>query len=203
MELYEAIENRRTIRNFKGPASEEQLKKIILAGTKAPSAVNRQPWEFIIVKDERIVEQLAEIKYQQTKKYPPEKVKGDPDAMEKLAQDQKDSFRNASIVAVCHLCEWERSVWMCLENISLAAVAEGLGSCITLYWGEGQKEAEPHFQRKTGVINGCFRRWSLGGNRAGHGYAWSCAVLPDRRNKRPVRDRDVPAGLRPGYPSPG
>jgi nitroreductase len=141
MDLYEAIENRRTIRIFKGPASEEQLKKIILAGTKAPSAVNRQPWEFIVIKDEKIVEQLAEIKYQQTKKYPPEKVKGDPDAMEKLARDQKGSFRNASIVAVCHLCEWERSVWMCLENISLAAVAEGLGSCITLYWGEGQKEA--------------------------------------------------------------
>ncbi len=62
MDLYEAIEKRRTIRVFKGGASEEQLKKIILAGTKAPSAVNSQPWEFIIVGDKKTINQLSEIK---------------------------------------------------------------------------------------------------------------------------------------------
>ncbi len=53
----------------------------------------------------------------------------------------KDSFTNASIVAVCHLKEWERSVWMCIENMALAAVGEGLGSGIVLYWAEGLEEA--------------------------------------------------------------
>jgi nitroreductase len=141
MDLYEAIERRRTIRVFREGATPEQLRKILLAGTKAPSAVNRQPWEFVVVEDQEIIDQLAGIKYDQTKKNPPERVKGDPAAVEKLAQAQKDSFRNASIVAVCHLVDWERSVWMCMENLSLAAVAEGLGSGIVLYWGEGQKEA--------------------------------------------------------------
>ena len=141
MDLYEAMKKRRTTRIYKEGASEEQLKKIILAGTESPSAVNRQPWEFIIVEDEKIIDQLSEIKYRQTKGNPPERVKGDPDAIETLARSQKDSFRNAAIVAVCHLAEWERSVWMCIENISLAAVAEGLGTGIVLYWDEGQKEA--------------------------------------------------------------
>jgi 5,6-dimethylbenzimidazole synthase len=141
MDLYEAIERRRTIRVFKKGATLEQLKKILLAGTKAPSAVNRQPWEFVLVEDQGIIDQLAGAKFDQTKKNPPERVKGDSTAVEKLAQAQKDSFRNASIVAVCHLVDWERSVWMCMENISLAAVAEGLGTGIVLYWGEGQKEA--------------------------------------------------------------
>jgi nitroreductase len=141
MELFEAIEKRRTIRIFKKSATEEQLRKIILAGTQAPSAVNRQPWEFVIVKDKAIVTDLAEIKYRQTKENPPQKAAGDPAAVEQLAQSQKDSFQNASIVVVCHLLEWERSVWMCIENMSLAAVAEGLGSGIVLYWGDGQKEA--------------------------------------------------------------
>ena len=140
MELYEVIEDRRTIRVFKESATEEQLKKIILAGTKAPSAVNRQPWEFILVKDEAVVAQLSEIKYRQTKSHPPQKVQADPAAVEKLAKAQKDSFQNAAIVAVCHMVDWERSVWMCIENMSLAATAEGLGSGIVLYWGEGQKE---------------------------------------------------------------
>jgi nitroreductase len=141
MELYEAIEKRRTIRVFRKGASEDQLKKIMLAGTRAPSAVNSQPWEFILVTDPGIIEKLSQVKSEQTRAHPPKRVEGDPEAIEKLAQAQKDSFRNASIVAVCHRIEWERSVWMCLENMSLAAVAEGLGSGIVLYWGEKQKEA--------------------------------------------------------------
>ena len=141
MDLYEAIEKRRTIRIYKSGASEEQLRKIILAGTKAPSAVNRQPWEFIVVKDQEIIDQLSEIKRQQTRKDPPMTAKG-ADAVERIANAQKKSFQNASIVAVCNIVEWERSVWLCIENMSLAAVAEGLGSGIVLYWGEGKKEAE-------------------------------------------------------------
>jgi len=141
MDLYEAIERRRTIRVFKKGASEDQLRKIMVAGTKAPSAVNRQPWEFILVQDEKVIDQLAEIKFRQNTKNPPERVKGDPAAAEKLAREQAESFRNASVIAVCHPVDWERSVWMCLENMSLAAVAEGLGSGIVLYWGERQKEA--------------------------------------------------------------
>ncbi len=141
MDLYEAIEKRRTIRIYKSGASEEQLRKIILAGTKAPSAVNRQPWEFIVVKDQEIIDQLSEIKRQQTRKDPPMTAKG-ADAVERIANAQKKSFQNASIVAVCNIVEWERSVWLCIENMSLAAVAEGLGSGIVLYWGEGKKEVE-------------------------------------------------------------
>lgn len=67
MEVYEAIEKRKTIRIFKKGISEEHLRKIILAGTKAPSGGNCQPWEFIIVDDQRIIDQLAELKYQLNK----------------------------------------------------------------------------------------------------------------------------------------
>ena len=59
MDVYEAIEKRRTVRIFKKGATEEQLRRIILAGAKAPSAGNRQPWEFIIVDDSRIIDQLG------------------------------------------------------------------------------------------------------------------------------------------------
>lgn len=141
MDLYEAIEKRRTIRIFKQEASEEQLRKIILAGTQSPSAVNSQPWEFILVEDPKVIEDLSRIKYDLTLSHPPKRVEGDPEAVQRAAQAQKASFRNASIVAVCHKVDWERSVWMCLQNMSLAAVAEGLGSGIVLYWGEAQREA--------------------------------------------------------------
>jgi hypothetical protein len=40
MGFYEAIERRRTIRKFKAPATEEQIMRIIVAGTKAHSGGN-------------------------------------------------------------------------------------------------------------------------------------------------------------------
>ena len=140
MELYETIEKRRTIRVFKAPASEEQLRKVILAGTKAPSAMNRQPWEMIIVDDQKIIDQLADLKYRLTRKGLAASGM-DPEAAEERALAQKNSFNNAGIVAMCNIVEWERSIWLCIENISLAAVAEGLGSGIVLYWEEEKEEA--------------------------------------------------------------
>ena len=76
-------------------------------------------------------------------------IKKDPDRgdktdeeLEKGALRQKKYFRNTSVVAVCNEVEWERSVWLSIENMSLAAVAEGLGSCIVLLWGEEKAMAE-------------------------------------------------------------
>jgi nitroreductase len=137
MELYEAIERRRTIRVFKAPATEEQLRKIILAGTKAPSGRNTQPWEFILVEDPSLIHQIAEIKYEMTLEMAP------PDAEErKKAQKnaifQKESFNNASLIAACHKEGGENSVWLSIENISLAAVAEGLGTGIAFYFDKAR-----------------------------------------------------------------
>ena len=37
MDVYEAIEKRRSVRKFKGPVTEEQLGRILQAGAPAPS----------------------------------------------------------------------------------------------------------------------------------------------------------------------
>lgn len=51
--MIEAIENRRSIRRyFNVDIPEDIILKIVEAGVKAPSAKNRQPWKFIIVKGE-------------------------------------------------------------------------------------------------------------------------------------------------------
>lgn len=52
MEILEAIEKRRSIRNFKEDEIEKELVEDILnCGRLAPSAKNKQPWYFVIVKD--------------------------------------------------------------------------------------------------------------------------------------------------------
>ena len=141
MDVYEAIEKRRSIRIFKEGVSEDQLRKIILAGTKAPSAANRQPWEFIIVDDQKIIDQLAELKYQQNRRIPPREGEG-PDEIEQKALHQKKSFQNTSIVAVCNRTEQAPGVWLCMENMSLTAAADGLGSVIVSYRDEYKEEVE-------------------------------------------------------------
>ena len=139
MELHEAVEKRRTIRTFKKKATEEQLKKIILAGTQAPSARNSQPWEFIIIDDQKIIDQIAERKYQLSLTMPPQAGEGQ-DKVQERAAGQRKSFENASAVAVCHQKGAAPSAWLCIENMSLAAAADGLGSGIVVFWGEQEKE---------------------------------------------------------------
>jgi len=141
MELHEAIEKRRTIRVFKRKASEEQVKRIILAGTKAPSAGNSQPWEFIIIDDQKVIDQIAERKYQLSLAMPPRAGEG-PDQVQQRAVGQRKSFDNASAVAVCHQKGAAANAWLCVENMSLAALSEGLGSGIVVFWGEQEKEVK-------------------------------------------------------------
>jgi len=94
MDLYEAIEKRRTIRRFKGPATREQLNRIIDAGTKAPSPGNRRNWEFIVLEDPSLIEKISERKYILNRGDKPRGEQVSP-AQEAGAQAQKDSFANA------------------------------------------------------------------------------------------------------------
>ena len=53
MNTIDAIENRRSIRNFKNDKiSKEIIEDILNCGRLAPSAKNRQPWYFVIVQEE-------------------------------------------------------------------------------------------------------------------------------------------------------
>ena len=52
MDIFEAIRTRRSIRRFRQkPIPDEKLEMILEAGRLAPSAGNRQPWRFVVVKD--------------------------------------------------------------------------------------------------------------------------------------------------------
>ena len=58
----EFLKGRRSIRAFqKEEIKEEHLKMILEAGRWTPSASNRQPWEFIIIKDKEILQKVSKI----------------------------------------------------------------------------------------------------------------------------------------------
>lgn len=59
MELKEALLKRRSIRKFtEEPVSQEMIKELLHAAMSGPSACNRRPWEFYVVTDEQILEEL-------------------------------------------------------------------------------------------------------------------------------------------------
>ena len=56
------IFKRRSIRKFQDKTvSDKQIKLILEAGMSAPSAWNRKPWSFIVIKERKIIEKLSEI----------------------------------------------------------------------------------------------------------------------------------------------
>ncbi|MFC1908984.1 nitroreductase family protein [Chloroflexota bacterium] len=148
--------------------SEEQLQKLLLAGVNAPSGSNIQPWEFIIIDDLKIVEQIAEYKYHQSLKMViDETVLNAPGIIEQIYQQtletlpssqrairQKNAYRDCTVIAVCNKkghgigrkpwmnVENIASTWMCIENMALAATADGLGLQISIFREEHKRAVE-------------------------------------------------------------
>ena len=62
MELFNAIFNRRSIRKYVNKKVEDDLVETILkAGMYAPSAVNKQPWHFIVFRDKASCSKIMEV----------------------------------------------------------------------------------------------------------------------------------------------
>jgi nitroreductase len=126
------IKSRRSVRNYKpDPVPQKIIDKILEAGTWAPSAMNRQPWKFVVITDKKIIKELSDgVK----------KVLLKNEAIMKIARfaerftSQKDLvFYGAPLlIFVVGKKEYE---WMPLDtglaaqNMFLYAYSEGLGCC--------------------------------------------------------------------------
>lgn len=55
------ILQRTSVRSYEDrPVEKEKIEKLLRAGMAAPTAVNKQPWHFIVVTDKNQLEKLAE-----------------------------------------------------------------------------------------------------------------------------------------------
>ena len=62
LNLYDAIYSLRTIRRFRlDPVRDEDIRTILEAATKAPSSHNRQPWRFLVIRDEGLKKRVARL----------------------------------------------------------------------------------------------------------------------------------------------
>jgi nitroreductase len=62
MDIMDTILTRRSIRKFMpDPLSDDLIKQLIKAGMHAPSAVNKQPWEFLVFRDKKSMRAIVNI----------------------------------------------------------------------------------------------------------------------------------------------
>lgn len=140
MDFYEVVFKRRSIRKFKEkPVPKKALKNVLEAGRWAPSAGNTQPWRFIVVTDADVKKKIAEMCTEFSRKA---WAKLSPERARYLAArggswDKSSMGKIPVLIVVCYeILEGMReelvlgSAWASIENMLLAATAEGLGSCI-------------------------------------------------------------------------
>lgn len=114
MQTLDTIMTRRSVRQFDAnrPISQEQIHTLLEAAFVAPSAMNKQPWQFLVVTDEQMLDQIR-----QTHPY---------------AQFVSDAGCAIIIVtdkSACYEDYWRVDPLLAGENILLAARDMGLGTC--------------------------------------------------------------------------
>jgi len=136
------IKNRRSIRKYKDKKIPKKLiKEIIEAGRYAPSSHNRQPWNFTIITNKKIIDKLsAEIRswYNSLTKlgaslYFLKEVRKSVEEMRKRVKSEKDLFfYQAPAVIIIHAPKKRFFLQDCscaAQNMMLAARSLGIGSC--------------------------------------------------------------------------
>lgn len=117
MSVFEAIQNRRSIRRYTSQHVEkEKIIKIIEAARLAPSAANRQPWQFVVVTNPEVRETLK-------KSYPREWFVGAPVVIVACGKPSEGWVRSDGEEY------WKVDVSIAFEHIVLTAFEEGLGTC--------------------------------------------------------------------------
>src|SRR3954454_4786013 len=62
METWDAIRSRRNVRSYTDqPVAQADLERILEAGRRAPSSMNWQPWDFVVVTDREQLVELAKV----------------------------------------------------------------------------------------------------------------------------------------------
>ena len=62
MDALQAIRTRRSIRVYQDkPVPEELVQQILAAAMYAPSAGNAQPWQFVVVNDRKLLQQIPKV----------------------------------------------------------------------------------------------------------------------------------------------
>lgn len=126
MDAINAIHTRRSVRRFTNTEiTDHQIERLLRAAMAAPSAMNQQPWRFVVIRDAEMREKLSEIS-----PYAGPVARASV-AIAVLAQPVAEKATD----------RWTMDCSAATENMLLAAHASGLGTCWIGVHPEAEREA--------------------------------------------------------------
>ncbi len=124
VDFFEVIKNRRSIRRYQEKSVEkEKLQKVLEAARLAPSAMNRQPYQLFVVTNKEILSKIESACSQNWAAPTMIAVVSTP--REAWVRDDGEEF-------------WKADAAIAMNQVSLAAFAEGLGTCWIAAFNENQ-----------------------------------------------------------------
>jgi nitroreductase len=139
MELFDAIYERRSVRNFvPEPVPHDDLQKIVQAGIEAPSGCNAQLRQYIIVDQPDLLEPLRPFSMA---------LATCPAAVVLLVDPQATKFGEF----------WVQDASAAIQNMLLAATALGYGAC----WVEGALRRHEEQAREVLGVPASLRIWAM------------------------------------------
>ncbi|QMT59497.1 nitroreductase family protein [Legionella sp. PC997] len=136
MSEIDAIYRRRAVRNYKPQKLDPALIHSLLdAAVQAPTAMHEEPWSFVIIQDQDILNRLSDsvksLLYTEAHNYSKMQMKYLQDLVN---NPDFHAFYNANTLIVIyskyHGPFVAADCWLAAENLMLTACAQGLGTCV-------------------------------------------------------------------------
>ena len=158
MDLYTAIEGRRSIRKFKpDPVPKPILEKVMTAGIWAPSGMNRQNWHFMVLTGQHkdaLVKIVAE-SYEHVEPVLHDVFAENPKVID-FTKKFFQTLGGAPVVVFAYYTPNKekpetsiQTVAAAIQNLLLAAHAEGLGAC----WMTGPVHVSEKINAHLGILD--------------------------------------------------
>ena len=142
MEVLEAMKALRSVRKYKNIAiPEEKLKNVLNAVRLAHSAENRQPWKFLIIRNDEMRRKLAA-----------------------ACSPHKFLFEAPMIIVGCalpdeafptlgsYMCSYPVDMGSAFSHLILAATSEGLGTCMIYSFSEDRVKGVLGLDRDVKIV---------------------------------------------------
>jgi nitroreductase len=139
--FFEVARGQRACRTFSDePVSDSLIGRVLEAATYAPSAENRQPWEFVVVRDPVLRDRIGGLMKRAWEQHGRAHSEGrlSPELLAEVDRGATGSISAAPVLVVvaadtsrCLPATVPSSIFPALQNLLLAAGALGLGSALT------------------------------------------------------------------------
>lgn len=180
MDFYQVLEKRRTIRDFSDKeVTDEVLKKVLLAAFKAPTNDHLRQFEFVVVRGQENIARLVSPVAQNTKNIQQTGLNAAAGVMDKdehamftdaLPKQQRMLMQSNCLVLPFFrqkdypLCQpadqsslnYFASAWAAVENILLAATAEGLACAFRIPIGNEPEHVKQLVKTPDGYEFTCY-----------------------------------------------